>query len=287
MTWSHSNLSLRAVQLPKIQNFINYLKYGCVSRQLHSFHTSYIKISRKQKLINILLEKLWFLSWELHVTIFHPFKSPPFSVNHKMWFAYQQSRWSIQIPPTEHNQPISVRLLRSLQRLYKRGLGRPVHIFTHKSLHCCVQSLLQYKSKSVCWTQECDKYCSFAVRERKSYAKITIYWTNICRTDKTNLQEQHRVQHALHTSAVSNSSTTSAPFYLVRLLAGLCVCVCVCVCGRARRAVKFKIVSICTRMQKYSGFRKKRWRAKALICNNKKQQTFADWTSRPWQGPFR
>lgn len=33
------------------------------------------------------------------------------------------------------------------------------------------------------------------------------------------------------------------------------------VCGRARRAVKFKIISICTRMQKYSRCRKKRWRA--------------------------
>ncbi len=33
------------------------------------------------------------------------------------------------------------------------------------------------------------------------------------------------------------------------------------VCGRARRAVKFKIISGCTRMQKYSRCRKKRWRA--------------------------
>lgn len=139
---------------------------------------------------NMLSWKLKSLSCELfHVAVFHPFKSPPFSVNHKMWFAYQQSRWSIQIPPTWHNQPISVRLLRSLQRLYKRSLGRTVHIFTHKSLYCCMHNQTQCKSKSVRSTYRvmCTNTvrCVIILGERKYYAK-TISWTNIYGTDEQN-----------------------------------------------------------------------------------------------------
>lgn len=116
----------------------------------------------------------------------------------------------------------------------------------------------QYIELRVWYAQTLPVRCLIMFRERKQYAKITIVLNKYLQSRQTKLICKRSTAFNMHCIVSGQQQylhniypilSRQAPSWPLR------------VCGRARRAVKFKIISICTRMQKYSGCRKKRWRA--------------------------